>query len=208
LAIPPDITAWRLITPNGGFTWSRDGQITSEELGRALNEHLWPSPSPYLRPIRAGVESAKYVPPIVIGENQPNRKCPRTRSVSPTHASAGVIFARAGSRPSELQLAIAARMWPQHSKNAQDLVVVLDGDEKQADELAPNYPEFELISDPEGDIADRFGIQIWPTIIAVDGGGIVTGVRQGLYEFDEPAVVSDQMDRSPVDSPATHGDGS
>jgi thioredoxin-like negative regulator of GroEL len=99
-------------------------------------------------------------------------------------------------------------MWPQHSKNAQDLVVVLDGDEKQADELAPNYPEFELISDPEGDIADRFGIQIWPTIIAVDGGAIVTGVRQGLYEFDEPAVVSDQMDRSPVDSPATHGDGS
>jgi hypothetical protein len=50
--------------------------------------------------------------------------------------------------------------------------------------------------------------RISPTIVAVDGGAIVTGVRQGLYEFDEPAVVSDQMDRSPVDSPATHGDGS
>jgi hypothetical protein len=208
LAIPPDITAWRLITPNGGFTWSRDGQITPEELGRALNEHLWPSPSPYLRPIRAGVESAKYVPPIVIGDNRPNRTCPRTQFVSLTHSSAGVIFAKAGSRPSELQLAIAARMWRQRSKNAQDLVVVLDGDEKQADELAPNYPEFELISDPDGDIADRFGIRIWPTIVAVDGGGIVTGVRQGLYEFDEPAAVSDQEDRSVVDSPASNGDAS
>jgi hypothetical protein len=32
--------------------------------------------------------------------------------------------------------------------------------------------------------------RIWPTIVAVDGGGIVTGVRQGLYEFDEQAPVS------------------
>jgi hypothetical protein len=206
LAISPDITAWRLITPNGGFTWRHDGQITPEELGRALNEHLRPSPSPYLRPIRAGVESATSVPPIVIGANRPNRTCPRF--VSLTNASAGVIFAKTGSRPSELQLAIAARMWRQHSENAQDLVVVLDGDEKQADQLAHNYPEFELISDPDGDIADRFGIRIWPTIVAVDGGGIVTDVRQGLYEFDEPAPVSAQEDRSAVDSPATNGDPS
>jgi hypothetical protein len=144
----------------------------------------------------------------VIGDNRPNRKCPRARFVSPTHASAGVIFAKAGSRPSELQLAIAARMWRQHSENAHDLVVVLDGDEKQADQLAHNYPEFELISDPDGDIANRFGIRIWPTIVAVDGGGIVTGVRQGLYEFDESAPVSDQEDRSVVDSPASNGDAS
>jgi len=185
LAIPPHITAWRLITPNGGFTWSHDGPITPEELGRALNEHLRPSPPPHLRPIRAGVESAKYLPPIVIGDNEPNRTCPRIRFVSPTQAGAGVIFAKAGSRLSELQLAIAARMWRQHSENAQDLVVVLDGDETQAQELAPNYPEFELIPDPDGDIANRFGIRIWPTIVAVDGGGIVTGVRQGLYEFGD-----------------------
>jgi hypothetical protein len=208
LAIPPDVTAWRLITPNGGFTWSHNGQITPEELARALNAHLRPSPSPYLRPIRAGVESATYVPPIAIGDNRLNRTCPRARFVSPTHTSAGVIFAKAGSRPSELQLAIAARMWRQHSENAQDLVVVLDGDEKQTDQLAHNYPEFELISDPDGDIANRFGIRIWPTIVAVDGGGIVTGVRQGLYEFHEPAPVSDQEDRSVVDSPASNGDAS
>ncbi len=208
LAIPPDITAWRLITPNGGFAWSHDGPITPAELGRALNVHLRPSPSPNLRAIRAGVESATYIPPIMIGDDRPNRTCPRTRLVSPTHTSAGVIFAKAGSRPSELQLAAAARMWPQHSESAQDVVVVLDGDEKQADELAPNYPEFELISDPDGHIADRFGIQIWPTIVAVDGAGIVTGVRQGLYEFDEPAPVSDQGDRSVVDSPASNGDAS
>ena len=187
LAIPPDITAWRLITPNGGFAWSHDGQITPAELARALNEHLWPSPSPHLRPIRAGVESARSVPPIVIGlTDEPNRTCPRIRFVSLTNAAgAGVIFAKAGSRPSESQLAIAARMWPQHSENARDVVVVLDGDETQAEELAPNYPEFELISDLDGDIAKRFGIRIWPTIVAVDGGGVVTGVRQGLYEFDD-----------------------
>ena len=185
LAIPSDITAWRLITPNGGFTWSHDGPITPAELGRALNGHLRASPSPYLRPISAGVESARYGPPIVIGENGPKRTCPRIRFASLTHAGSGVIFAKAGSRPSELQLAIAARAWRQHSANAQDLVVVLDGDETQAEELATNYPELELISDPNGDIAKRFGIRIWPTIVAVDGGGIVTGVRQGLYEFDD-----------------------
>jgi hypothetical protein len=36
----------------------------------------------------------------------------------------------------------------------------------------------------------------------------VTGVRQGLFEFDEPAPVSDHEDRSAVDSPATNGDAS
>ena len=74
--------------------------------------------------------------------------------------------------------------------------------------IVADQPAFELISDPDGDIADRFGIRIWPTIVAVDGGGIVTGVRQGLYEFDEPAPVSDHEDRSAVDSPATNGDPS
>jgi len=54
----------------------------------------------------------------------------------------------------------------------------------------------------------RASRSIWPTIVAVDGGEIVTGVRQGLYEFDEPAPVSDQEDRSAVDSPATNGDAS
>jgi hypothetical protein len=74
--------------------------------------------------------------------------------------------------------------------------------------IIADQPAFELVSDPDGDIADRFGIRIWPTIVAVDGGGIVTGVRQGLYEFDEPAPVSDQEHGSAVDLPATHGDGS
>jgi hypothetical protein len=74
--------------------------------------------------------------------------------------------------------------------------------------IVADQPAFELISDPDGDIADRFGIRIWPTIVAVDGGGIVTGVRQGLYEFDKPAPVSGQEHRLAVDSPASNGDAS
>ena len=209
LAIPPDLTAWRLITPNGGFSWSHDGQLAPEELGRALNVHLRPSPPPHLRPIVADIAAAKHFPPLLIGDNSPDRKCPGFRFVPVTPASVGVIFAKAGSRSSELQLAIAARIWRQHPENAQDLVVVLDGDEQQAEELAHTYPEFELIPDLNGDIADRCGIRIWPTTVAVDAGGVVTGVRQGVYEFDEPTPTSEELEeRSAFDAPTTRRDPS
>jgi hypothetical protein len=186
LAIPPDATAWRLITPNGGFAWSHDGAIAPDELGRSLDEQLRPSGAPYLRPIGAAVEAAEDFPPIVIRDTGPTRQAPRIPLVSLGRTGVGVIFVKPGSRASALQLAIAARTSRQRPE-ADDLVVVLDGDETQAEELAREFPEFEFIPDRNGDIAERCGIRIWPTIVAVDKAGLVTGVRLGAYEFDETA---------------------
>ena len=44
---------------------------------------------------------------------------------------------------------------------------------------------------------------------SVDGGGVVTGVRQGVYEFDEPTPTSEELEeRSAFDAPTSRGDPS
>jgi hypothetical protein len=201
LSIPPDEPAFRLIAPNGGFAWFHDGQITPEELGHALNQHLTPSPPPYPRAIGTHLEEAGYVPSNLLGGYRARHNCPPRPLLPPAGIRVAIVFAKAISRPSEQQLAIASQVLEQHGDERLELVVVVDGDESETQELAQKYPRFEVIRDPDGNIADRVGVRIWPTVVAIDEGGIVTGVRQGLYEFDDAASVAGQEDRGPEDPP-------
>jgi hypothetical protein len=73
------------------------------------------------------------------------------------------------------------------SRGDELLVVVLDGSDEEAAaavqaELGGNAV---AIPDPEGVVAARFGVQYWPTTVALDERAVVTGVSLGAPEPDE-----------------------
>ena len=195
LAIPPDETAWRLITPNGAFTWSRDGDITPDELGRALDDHLRPSPPPPYRRLGIGMRTGIKAAPIVVQpSSHPDRTCPPMRLPD---VSEGLLFVASGSHASERQIAGTAEKWRQFSDEAPDLVVIVDGNDEEAERISQRYTEMTVIADTDGQIANRFGVRIWPTFVGIDQNRIVREVRQELFQFDdERAEPSSEGDAS------------
>ena len=194
LAIPPDEMAWRLITPNGAFTWSHDGDITPDELGRALDDHLRPSPPPPYRRLGIGMRTGIKAAPIVVQpSSHPDRRCPMRLP----EVSEGLLFVASGSHASEQQIAGAAEKWRQFSDEAPDLVVIVDGNDEEAERISQRYTEMTVIADTNGQIANRFGVRIWPTFVGIDQNRIVREVRQELFQFDdERAEPSSEGDAS------------
>ncbi|MEO3761394.1 hypothetical protein ABGB19_24340 [Mycobacterium sp. B14F4] len=197
LAIPPDATSWRLITPNGAFTWSHDGEISAEELGRVFDDHLRPSPPPTYRRLGTGITVGAKAPPIVI-QRRRGRPCPPMRL---PQASEGLMFVMQRTHTSEQQLAAAADAWRAFPAEAPGLVVVLDGDDEEAEELSQRHPEMTIVADADDAIADLFGVRIWPTFLAIDENGTVREIRQGAFDFGEsverrPAELSGEGDAS------------
>ena len=184
LAIPPNEMAWRLITPNGAFTWSHDGAISPEELGRAFDDYLRPSPPPSYRRLGTGISVGVKAPPIVV-QRRPGRKCPPMRLPDTRE---GLIFVMHRARSSERQLATTADAWRGFSADGPELVIVVDGNDEQAEDISRQYPEMTVIADADGAIADLFGVRIWPTFLAIDGNGFVKEIRQGVFEFGEDAA--------------------
>ena len=64
-------------------------------------------------------------------------------------------------------------------ENAPLLVIVVDG--ADAHEAARFGAEmgFNALPDPDGAIADRLGIQLWPTTLSLDKSGVVSAIELG-----------------------------
>jgi hypothetical protein len=197
LATTPDKPAWRLITPNGGFTWAHDGPITSDDLGAVLDDHLRPNPPPTFEPVGTTLTEGSSVPPWAVPAKMPSpiqrRHCPRIYTIPRDYF---VGFVRSDSQPSmdqltEWQPATAAGL-----PTVPPLFAVVDGDAAQASQISERHPHIDVIPDPAGVISDRFGVRIWPTIVGVEDG-LVTGIRHGLVKYDAPPPVSWSREYSP-----------
>jgi hypothetical protein len=194
LAIPPDAPAWRLITPTGAFAWSHDGQIATEELTRALDEHLRPSPYPAYRRTTGMLSPATKAPPMVIQRSSGREHhCPRSHPRS----DVGMVFIVEGSHASERQLDNAFERWAQMDAHGPNLLVVVDGSRQYAEDLSRRYGRFEIIADADGTVASQFGIRVWPTFIGIDGDRNVKVIREGLFEFEEPPPMPSEVTTAP-----------
>lgn len=195
LALAPGEPGWRLLTPNGGFTWAHDGALSPEELATALDNHLRTAGRPTFEQIDATLPIGSSAPPwtATVPVRRPRRTCPRIYTKPFGYL---VTFVRADSRASERQLA-EWRVRPEDYA-AVPLFAVVDGDDEQALRIAERHPDIEVIADPAGTISDRFGVRIWPTVMGVEDG-LISGIQCGFVEYDAPSPV--RWDAEPVDEP-------
>ena len=196
LAIDPDEheLEWRLLTPTGGVSWGHRGELEAENLGRALDDYLYPAPPASVRPVAPRLTPGTRVTPGMLDaglhEFEWEDTCPPP--VGPFTIDARAVFVQPGSSASEAILERLEEELEEYEEDNDDdddengkrrrpfVVLIVDGvTPEELERLRDRFPdEFVAIPDPQGTIANRFGIQSWPTSVKVIDG-VVTSVDVG-----------------------------
>lgn len=164
-----DATAWRLLSPRGGVTWTHDGRADAETLALALGECLLPSGPAIIAvidPWSPGI-SVDDIYGAAFGDLIDTRsKCPPPALRRRLESGVAVSFVRAGSAASlETLRGLAAET--EASEYPPWTMVVVDGaDQEATDALAHQLGlDLPLLADPTGRVSARLGIRVWPTTV-------------------------------------------
>ncbi|MEV8434928.1 TlpA family protein disulfide reductase [Streptomyces chartreusis] len=198
LSIDPWDTAWRMLAPDGGLTWMHDGSLDPELLGREFNGLLWPSPPPRWVAIEPAKPVGHLLSPAILGKldfESDERPCP---PVPFGHSGTVIVFVHPDALSSHAQLESLTHDHDPDAADSVQMVAVVDGDEDQAQALMQSQTGLVALADPTGDLAERFGVRIWPTTYFVDGQRTVTSYVQGFRG-------SDAADPQPPDEQAAPG---
>ena len=177
LLVPQGIEqpAWRLLSTTGGLTWMSDDAVTAEELGSALDDHLFPCGPPIARPYDAIDPS--FLAEATLRFTDPNSpSLPLRGRGAPGRA---LVFATAGSTASDDRVAELTNT--RSGEDAAIVVVVRGASAEEADAYATKFGKGVVaVPDPDGTITAEAGVRYWPTSLSVDETGVVTSVDLGL----------------------------
>jgi hypothetical protein len=179
-------SAWAIVSPDGAALWTHHGQIPIERLATALDRHL--------RTVADAAPLASAVK-TEVGSVVDSRIFDRGVSVEPEVAhcppppfgtrgagSTVVTFVQAKSLASAAELrGLVARHEHLHEESRPNLFAIVDrAGPRDADALkAAVQANLDVMPDATGVIADRFGIEVWPTTITIDRNGRVSEVTVG-----------------------------
>jgi hypothetical protein len=170
--------AWRLISPTGGVTWMSDDAMTAETFATALDDHLFPS-RPATTTVDRGLDMRVVTSPIWWPTFGPD--CPPAPFAGRAAGRRSVVFAMAGSAPSETRV---AQLAGQRRADTEDAVVAIvrgATTREEAEAFAARVGEGVFgIPDPDGKLSAQAGVSYWPTSVTIDELGLVTGVDVGL----------------------------
>jgi hypothetical protein len=171
--------SYRLISPNGGVTWSHDGALSSDELATALNSTLMPSPQPVAEAVTAGPAPGTRLWAAVDDAGAPAPPLGRHRD-----GPRLVVFADPRSSVSVEQV----RKVDAPAKEAGERVAYfVNGDPEDVRALNSQLDaEVDAVPDPGGAVAARLGINCWPTTVRLDDHGVVVDSWLGDPPAGEP----------------------
>ena len=181
---------WALISPRGAVTWRHEGHVSSDTLGSALDTFLHQSPdaSPAAR-TRTSLEVGAQViigldPSVFFSQS----KCPPFVLGRGTTTESVVTFVERSAPSSRTHLRQLYADYGQSPEKASFVVVVVDGaDANEAESLKNELGiDFVMVGDPAGTIADRHGVDTWPTTITLDGASTVSAIRTGVRMRPDP----------------------
>ncbi len=176
---------WRLVSPTGGVTWAHSGRADAREIGSALDDYLFRGPVPEIPAISPGLEPGTRLTTLALDSGAIHQLIELDSPCPPPplgrFGSEGVVaFAHPHSAASDAAL----------RKLAQELggtetetfaVVVYDGARlEEIEQLKASLPDGVVaIPDPDGTIARRFGVRVWPSKVSINEFGMVTGFEMG-----------------------------
>lgn len=165
-----------LVAPDGDVTWTSSGDLSAEELARAVAEHAVPGGEVASHPLRLALRVGERPPDVPI-------RLPDGREMSVSRLAGRrviIAFANLRSPPSlDLLTALAKARGKRDADPAAPLVLAIaDGaDRARVDDLAGKgrFP-FVVLPDAERRISSAFGVSCWPTVVRVGVAGRVEEV--------------------------------
>ncbi|CAN5746774.1 hypothetical protein BH18ACI4_BH18ACI4_05070 [soil metagenome] len=183
--------SWRLLSPDGGVTWTHQGRLAPERLTAALDNNLVRCPDPAPVAFRSGTEFDKPVTAIGVDPEffEQESHCPPIPLRRLGVGGAVVAFVQKGSASSNAQLRRLSERYGQ-DKEGPLVVVVVDGVDKREAEVLKNELGFDFVAvpDPTGAITDQFGVRIWPTTMTLDRVGTISEIETGIAPERDDAV--------------------
>ncbi|MBX7435409.1 hypothetical protein JDV09_25400 [Mycobacterium sp. Y57] len=191
LGLPPDEQAWRLLSPDGGVTWMRDGRIDAEGLNRAIDACVMPAPTPRPAPLLMPAAFARVRPGLLF---RPAREpwenhCPPVDILRIGRAGVKVALVQHKSDASEAVLNQLTDIYAhaEERSTAAEVVVVVDGaDDRQAESMREYLGlPFPFFGDPMGAVSNRIGVAIWPTVLTIGPDGEVWSAESAAESTSE-----------------------
>lgn len=173
-----------MIVPSGKAVWHHPGELDHKTLSAALSKPLAPAANVAAKLIRLNTRSNQPAPNFLFaygpGYQMPLAKLKGRRVV--------LVFWHSGSPPS-----IQAINDALHASNGAQPPLVLainDGEPAERAQRAFSQAKLDAISvaDPDRTIASAYGVNVWPTIVAIDASGTISSVQFGYADGGhEPA---------------------
>jgi hypothetical protein len=175
------------------FVWGQEGRVRPDEIAAALDQHLISAPLPQARPVRLAVEPGERAPDVLFetdeGQELAMRRLRGTRVL--------LCFWQSWSAPCIREL---RRLQAQPGEGDRGTVVVAvnggEGREVSADIRRRHELTFTMAHDRGRTIARRYGISCWPTIVSIDGEGVVDGVRLGAQHHHPDGRDADRKEEA------------
>jgi peroxiredoxin len=180
LGVPPGHrgSATLLIDPSGARAWQSEGAVDAETLTAALREHLRPCAAPRPAPVQLPLGIGQPAPAVYLElavDRWVELRALRGRPVILT-------FVQAWARPCIAQLRRLERLQSRDNPEPATVIAIVDGaSPADARALARTHGlSFTVSADPEGEIARRFGVIVWPTTVTIDARGRIADVEMGV----------------------------
>jgi len=178
-----------LIGAAGNIVWRHDGRMDAERLAEVLRAQL--SPGIY-RPRLLKTH-------LRIGERAPDFLIPSGEGAGITLSMIGrpavVLFWKISSRPSVDSLALLRDALRKSGGN-EAVLLAIHAENGASTAHALGDEAVIAVPDPDGAIAEAYGVNVWPTTIVIDESGVIVDIRSGLLteeseDAPEPPVKAD-----------------
>ena len=177
-----------LIGTDGTIVWRHDGRLEPDRLTEVLRAQL--SPGIYRRRLLK-----THLRP---GERAPDFLIPSPGGGGITFSMIGrpavLLFWKVSSRPSVDSLALLRETL--RRGGGTEIVLLAIHSENDADTASALGDEAVIVTpDPDGAIAEAYGVNVWPTTIVIDEFGVIVDIRSGLLT-EEPEEAPEPLPKA------------
>jgi peroxiredoxin len=171
--VSPAVAATVVVGPRGDLLWKSEGTIDPAELAAVLGKVLVKAAPPKATLLSTSARIDQRAPNFLF-EGAPGQPV-TLRKISGRKVV--LVFFNRSSQPSmdAIRDAIAAR----GSKTV--VIAISDGEGSPSGDLSPAI----VVPDRKREIANAYGVTMWPTIISIDESGIVRSIAYGRLTTGE-----------------------
>ena len=166
-----------IVGPKGNVMWQQAGELDSTTLAAALRKSLAAGGFVRLSMLRSNLR-IDQAPPNFLFEFVPGRELALRKLAG---RAVTLVFWKSSSKPS---IEAVRDLQQGNGKPAARGPVVLAINDGESPDLArrvatENGLSATIVTDPKREISIAYGVNVWPTIVFIDGSGLVRGIRYG-----------------------------
>src|SRR6266446_50867 len=183
-----EIPATYLVTPDGQIAWQYTGRLQEAKLKAAFDQYLIPGGHLFSPQLGLTVQVDEPAPDFLF-EYVPGREIAlrrlRGRRVL-------LAFWTSWSKASLEELRNLQKLQVNAPQRDLFILAINDGEnpEYASEDFKKNGFTFQVVTDPNRQISQLYGVNCWPTTVSINEDGLVSGIQFGLTPAREDVVLT------------------